>query len=462
MATNWVSLPGGQTLFLQCPVFEALNEGPRGAAKTDGLLMDFSQHTGCGFGENWRGILFRQTYKQLSDIVAKTRRWFPSIFPGARFNAGTYTWRWPTGEELLLRQAKKPEDYWDYHGHEYPWIGWEELTNWPTSELYESMMTCSRSSIPGMPRKVRATANPFGVGHNWVKRRFIDVGPRGRPYRDKAGAPERVSIHSDVRDNIPLLTADPEYLPKLEAITSLAKRLAWLYGDWDITAGGMFDDVWDADTHLVEPFDVPPGWHINRAFDWGSSKPFSYGLWAISDGSPLHRPIMVNGEPRRYFPSGTLFRLNEWYGWSGEDNVGLRMVASDIAAGIVEREREWNYGHVYPGPADASVYDVVNGVCIGQELADGGAPFVPSQKGRGSRINGWELLRTRLHACSDGEDPGLYVVNHCEQFKRTFPYLPRDEVKMDDVDTDAEDHTGDEARYEAQHVESKAYMESMY
>lgn len=467
---DWVAQSGSQQVFLTSPVFETLYEGTRGPGKTDALLMDFAQHVGCGYGDYWRGVLFRQTYKQLSDVVAKSRRWYKRLFPGAEFNASNYTWKFPDGEELLLRQMKTIADYDNYHGHEYPWIGFEELTNWATSDCYETMKSCSRSSLAGMPRKYRATCNPFGVGHNWVKAHFIDPAPRGKIIRE-GKAPPRVAIHGTLLENRAMLDADPEYIDKLSSIKSTPKRLAWLFGDWNINAGGMFDEVWDSDVHLIPPFLIPEHWRIDRSFDWGSSAPFSLGWWAESDGGPVK---MADGTTR-HFPRGTLFRISEWYGWTGEPNVGSRMLASKIAEKAVEKERKMKiYDRCDPGPADSSIWDEVNGNCIARDMQDKGVDFVPANKGPGSRKNGWELIRIRLANCGTSdpttreqftpEDPGLYVfdstllppsvtdsrlrsLGECENFKRTFPYLPRDPEDMDDADSDSEDHIADEVRY---------------
>jgi len=446
---------------------------------TDALLMDFAQHVGLGYGDYWRGVLFRQTYKQLSDVIAKSKRWYKRLFPGAEFNAGSYTWHFPGGEELLLRHMKVASDYDNYHGHEYPWIGWEELTNWATSECYDLMKSCSRSSIPYMPRKYRATCNPFGVGHNWVKATFIDPAPRGTIIR-VGKEPPRVAIHGNLMENSTMLSADPEYREKLAAIKSLPKRRAWLFGDWNITSGGMFDEVWDADTHLIPPFDIPRHWKIDRSFDWGSSAPFSVGWWAEADGGPVK---LADGTTR-HFPAGTLFRLSEWYGWNGEPNVGSRMLANRIAEKIVEKEKSMSiYDRCDAGPADSSIWDEVNGNCIARDMAEKGVDWVPANKGPGSRKNGWELLRVRLNNCLPDtdkpelrgmmEDPGLFVFDRSlakhptkfgdnEQFKRTFPYLPRDPVDMDDVDTTSEDHVGDETRYRALHSVPSVTQVDMY
>jgi hypothetical protein len=85
--------------------------------KTDALLMDFAQHVGRGFGADWNGIIFRRTFPELKDIINKSRKWFPRIWPNAKFNASQYIWTWATGEMLSFRQFNKPADYWKYHGH---------------------------------------------------------------------------------------------------------------------------------------------------------------------------------------------------------------------------------------------------------------------------------------------------------------------------------------------------------
>src|SRR3954463_8944894 len=106
----WEPQAGSQVLFLTCPIWECLYEGTRGPGKTDALLMDFAREVGTGLGADWRGILFRRTYKELGDVVAKTRKWFPLIFPGATFNKQEFTWHFPDGEELLLRHGKNVDD----------------------------------------------------------------------------------------------------------------------------------------------------------------------------------------------------------------------------------------------------------------------------------------------------------------------------------------------------------------
>jgi hypothetical protein len=454
----WIAQAGSQVLFLSCPVFECLYEGTRGPGKTDALLADFCQHVGKGWGAAWRGVLFRATYRQLGDVVAKSKDWFKLWHPGAKFNESEYVWTFPDGEQLLLRHMATPKDYDNYHGHAYPWIGWEELTNWAIPEMYLKMFSCCRSTVPGMPRRVRATTNPYGRGHNWVKKRFQLPSMRGRIIRTP-GEPDRVAIHGNIAENRILLDADPEYISRIRAAASNpAQAQAWLEGSWDITSGGMFDDLWDRSRHVVNPFKVPRSWRLSRAFDWGSSKPFSVGWYATSDGTDL---VFPDG---RVMPTvrGDRFRVAEWYGCrKGEENVGLKMLATDIADGIRAREVGFGWaGRVKPGAADSAIYTEENGMCVAKDMAGRGVTWVPCTKGKDSRKHGWlrmrELLAGAANLGPEGEQldgprerPGLFVVGEaCPHFMRTVPSIPRKEDDPDDVDSDVEDHCSDEVRYE--------------
>lgn len=455
----WAPQPGSAVAFLSCPVLECLIEGTRGGGKSDDLLMDFAQHVGQGWGQAWRGILFRRTYKELADIIAKSLKWFPRIWPKAQYNSSEHYWSWPDGETLFLRYFAHPRDYWGYHGHEYPWIGWEELTNWHSPECYKSMFACNRSTAVGIPRKVRATCNPYGVGHNWVKSRWRlpismgrVIGPVIRDSRDRDGnlEPERVAIHSQLSENKILLRAQPNYVANLRAAARNASELkAWLYGDWNIVAGGMFDDVYNPERHVLPNFPlilIPRGWFVDRSYDHGQTAPFSVGWWAESNGEPLVHQRQKYGTVR-----GDIIRIAEWYGWNGQPNEGVKMTGEEIARGIIEREADWGLrGRVRPGAADTQIFDDYepNKSAAG-DMARLGVLWERADKSPGSRKKGWEQLRKYLKAAAETprEAPGLFLLDRCEQFKRTVPVLPRSDRDLDDVDDQAEDHVGDESRY---------------
>lgn len=457
---TWAAQPGSQAAFLSAYLvaFEVLYEGTRGPGKTDTLLIDFLQHVGKGYGAEWRGVLFRKTYPQLSDVIAKSKKWFRLLTPEAKYNESSHTWTWPTGEQLLLRHFATPDDYWSYHGHAYPWIAWEELTSWADDKCYLVMMSCSRSTKPGMPRCYRATTNPYGVGHNWVKRRFQLPHKRGRIIDDAVGKdgtiePPRLAVHGKIYENRILLTSDPQYIQRIKAAARNPSELAaWIDGSWDIIAGGMFDDIWRSDVHIVPsvpPHLIPKGWKLDRSFDWGSSKPFAVCWYAESNGEPFEYKGRQYGRVK-----GDVYKIQEWYGWNGTRNEGVKMLAKDVARGVVDREEDWGISNrVKPGPADASIFDVENGVSIAKDMRKEGCRWLAADKGPGSRKQGWEILRKAMKGALPNpnggprEEPGFFIFDCCEQTIETIPTLPRDDKDLDDVDTEAEDHIGDADRY---------------
>lgn len=483
----WTPLPGSQTLAMSCPAHIILYHGSRGPGKTDAQLMRFRRWVGQGFGRHWRGVIFDREYKNLDDLVSKSMRWFPEFKDGCRFlsSKSDYKWVWKTGEELLFRAVKRDNDYWSYHGQEFPFIGWNELTKYPTDSLFELLMSCNRSSYrpedfpivdeatgkieytSEIPLETFATCNPFGAGHNWVKKRFINAAPMGRIHRKIVNVfnPQtrqkedfittQVHIFGSFKENKYL---SPKYIAELTVMKDKNKRKAWLSGSWDVVSGGMFDDVWDSQVHIVKPFAIPPSWRIDRSFDWGSSKPFSVGWYIRSDGTDFYDGT---GQLRSSV-RGDVYRYAEWYGSTGKPNQGLQLLASKIAEGIIERELAMGiYGRVYPGAADGSIYDVENGNSIAADMQKpvrlGGKQYRGVQWGRadkssGSRIHGWEKIREYLEAAKPSpagarERPGFFVFNTCTDCIDLLPVLPRDEIHTDDVDTEAEDHIGDEVRY---------------
>ena len=427
MKPIWTPLAGSQTLFLQCPIYEALLEGTRGGGKTDTLLMSFAQNVGRGFGQHWRGVLFRLTYPQLADVVAKSKRWFYQIFPDAKFNESDYSWKWPTGEMLFFRYGATEDNYWNYHGHEYPWIGFEELTNWRDSGFYEAMHSTCRSSFPGMPRMIRSTCNPFGRGHGWVKERFhLGQGgyPSGEVITDE-GQKERVRVHSSIYENTILLEADPEYLKTLEALKDPNRRRAWLEGDWDIHVGSFLEMVWNPSKAIVTPFTIPSTWKVWKSMDWGYAAPYAVYWFALD-------------------PDGVHYIWRELYGAGEKAGTGTRENAADVAKKIRRiEEHDERLGYEYRmNLADPAIMSKIGADrSIGQIFRENGVKWQEAWNAKGSRVNGAQEI-IRLLA----EDK-LKVFSTCKHWLRTVPSLPPDDDNPEDVDTDAEDHAWDATRY---------------
>lgn len=446
----WAPQAGSQQAFLEAPWHEVLYHGTRGPGKSAALLMAFAQHVGR-FGRFWRGIIFREEAVQLADLVEKSLRMFPAIFPSARFISGGEhrKWVWPTGEELLFRHVRRVEDYQQYHGWEIPFLGWDELSNWASADVYLMMQSICRSSGPEeMPRIIRGTCNPYGVGRQWLKHRFIDPAPDRTPIRDEAGR-IRMAIRGTIYENKILLKQDPQYLANLKADPDPARRKAWLEGDWNAVAGGIFDGKW-SDELILEPFRIPPTWRVDRAFDWGSSAPYAAGIFAESDGTPA---VLANGQ-ERHFAKGSVFLIAEYYGWNGEPNKGIKDTNAEMARKIKQLAEEAGKSllsgqEVQPGPADTSIFDVINGTSIADDMGRAGVRWTKAAKGPGSRVAGWQKLGEMMLAGQQHpmETPGFFVFSTCRQWIRTVPVLVRDRKKPDDVDTEQEDHMGDMTRY---------------
>lgn len=485
---------GSQSLALSCPANEILYEGTRGPGKTAAQLMRFRKNVGIGYGAFWKGIIFDIEYKNLGDIIAQSRKIFGKFNDGARFlsSAGELKWRWPTGEELLFRYEQKADGYWNYHGQEFPFVGHNELTKRADSDFYESMFSCMRSSflpenhpladgslLPPIPLECFSTTNPFGVGHNWVKKRFIDPVPRGTIQRItqvieiEEGEKEevvltRVAIHGSWRENKLL---PKEYIAFLMSIRDPNKRKAWVDGDWTVTAGGRFDWIWSESTHVVKPFQIPASWHIDRSHDWGESKPFSNLWFAESDGSTFE----IDGVQRQ-FPRGTIFMIGEWYGCQlNEENKGLQMSATNVGKGVSAIDDYLLNGgeiegikgainiapkiiqsKVQAGVADSAIFNKNDdGISIADKMEASKVFWLHADKRPGSRVSGATVICDLLEAAIEakesesgvGERPAVYIFDYCRGFISRFPVLSRDTKNQDDIDTDQEDHDYDAFRY---------------
>lgn len=421
----WQPLPGSQERFLTCPYYEVLLEGNRGGGKTDSLLMDFAQLVGRGYGEEWRGVIFRRTYPELQDIVSKSLKWFSRIFPEAKYNESKHVWHFATGEELYFRYGETERDYYAYHGHAYPFIGFEELTNWKDDSFYESMLTTCRSSDPRVPRWIRATTNPFGKGHSWVKERFrIGEVPPEKPFGQHGK--ERLYIHSRLQENTVLLAADPDYITTLQNLREPARRAAWLDGSWDINIGTFFADVWDAKTCVVDPFPIPATWKVWKSMDWGYSHPYCVLWLAMSE-------------------DGVIFVWRELYGIDKDQpNVGSKEDAVKVAGKIKRIEQhDERLGYVYRmNLADPAIFAKTGtSNSIGLIFQRAGVRWLPAWNGAGSRVIGWQLI---VQLLAEGR---LKIFKTCKNLIRTLPTLPPDDNNPEDIDTDTEDHAADALRY---------------
>jgi hypothetical protein len=297
-----------------------------------------------------------------------------------------------------------------------------------SEQQIKDLQACVRSTEGKFPLRTYYTCNPGGKGHAYIKRVFID--------RDFVGneKPENYSfIQSLVYDNKVLLEAHPEYLDELETLPE-ARRKAWLEGDWNSFVGQVFTE-WRNDpahyedhrwTHVINDIDPDPSWKIYRGFDFGYAKPFSVGWYAVDH-------------------YGRMYRFKEYYGCTRQPNTGVEMQPREIAQRIreIEKTDPLLKDRQILGIADPAIWQMTTGESIADMMAREGVYF---SKGDHTRLAGLMQCHYRL-AFDDEGFPMFYVCKSCTNFIRTIPVLIYDEKKVEDVDTEMEDHIFDEWKY---------------
>ena len=432
----WEAQPR-QAAFIACPVFEVFFGGARGGGKTDAVLGDFVEHADS-YGEHAIGLMVRRQRTELIETIERSKQIYALL--GWQYHEQDKMWRAPNGARLRFAYLERDADAEGYQGHSYTRVYVEEIGNFPSERPILKLMATLRSGA-GVPVGFRATGNPGGPGHQWVKRRYIDPAPAGwRIIRDPLSGLERVYIPSRVTDNRFL---DDQYIQQLKASGSETLVRAWLDGDWSVIEGAFFD-CWSSEKHVIRPFKVPPDWTRFRSGDWGSAKPFSFGWWAVvGDDYTLPGLAMV-------LPRGAIVRYREWYGSTGHPNVGLKLTAEQVAEGIISRTGKDE--KIAYDVLDPAAFAVDGGPSIAERMATATkAAFWPRRAdnrrvAQMGALGGWDQMRRRLQGDGDGR-PMLYVFSTCTDFIRTVPALQHDEDRPEDVDTDGEDHAGDETRY---------------
>jgi len=345
----------------------------------------------------------------------------------AKYKTEEKTFVFPNKSRLKLGYCDNENDKLQYQGQEYDVIGFEEATNFQEDWIV-FISTCLRTTRTDFSPRIYYTANPGGVGHEYIKRLFID-----RNFKPTEDPNDYEFIAATVQDNKVLMAANPDYIKQLEALPERLRK-AHLYGDWDMYEGQFFEE-WKNDpehyqdrvnTHVIAPFEIPDDWRIYRGFDFGYAKPFSIGWWAVDH-------------------DGRLYRILELYGCTEEPNTGVKWTPDEIFSEVhrIESEHRWLKGkHIY-GVADPSIWDASRGISVAESGERKGVYFEP---GDNNRLPGWLQVHYRLRFDENGI-PMLYVFNTCKGFIRTMPMLQYDKVKPEDIDTDMEDHIADETRY---------------
>ena len=464
-----------QSLMHECPANCILYGGSAGPGKSYAIRHDLGNW--CLKIPKLQVYLFRRTYPELekNHILPIQMDWGERY---GRYNKVDKRYLFPNGSIIHFCHAQYEKDVMSYHGAEIHILGIDELSTFSEWQFIylRNRVRCTlpipekyRGRIPG----ILAGSNPGGPGHEFCKRIFVDFcrittedaaerQAQGKhvyahPHRrkgytiyyglrkalDNDGGMLHAYIPGLLEDNQVLMQTDPGYINRVKAMPE-PYRSAYLDGDWDIFIGQMFN--FNKRDHVCAPFPVPDGAKIAATFDWGFGKPFSWGYW-FSDAD------------------GRAYRWKEWYGWTKVPNTGMRLTDSEVAEGIVKREKLWGIrsedggakvGGVNLGRRIKDVEYILSPDCFSKKPDYKGGGQGPStaeifaqydiigRPGDPTRDQKVKQMHERLRV-REGERPMLQIMDNCKQFIRTIPLLQQDEHNPEDVDTDMEDHIYDEA-----------------
>jgi hypothetical protein len=280
--------------------------------------------------------------------------------------------------------------------------------------------------------------NPGGIGHNFVKALWMDQ-----------NFPIEFIKPVDYRSMFAYVPSKAEDNPYLDAaywqmLGTLPPHLrgAFKDGSWDVFVGQAFQE-WSRNHHVIEPVPVPKGVPLYMTFDWGFGKPFSVCWWWIdSDGRKYH--------------------FSEWYGWNGTPDQGLRLPDTEVAAGIIKREKSMGFDVTEGGVFNPQIKRICDPTCFNKkpDYKGGGQGMSTAEvfmgmglnmmPGDPSRVLKWRQFHEHLRVPRDENEqvngvPMVQVYSTCHHFIRTVPSLITDPSNIEDIWSDGEDHVADSA-----------------
>lgn len=435
--------PGPQTEFLQASEQEVLYGGAAGGGKSYAMLADPIRYFS---NPNFRGLLLRRTNDELKELKWKARALYDNPIIKGTWREKDSLWRFPSGAEFWLTYLERDEDVQRYQGQSFTWIGIDELTQYATPFAWEYLRSRLRSTDPDIVLSMRATSNPGGPGHQWVKKMFVDPAPpktsfdatnietgeklvhpeffryphpRAGERHPQAGQPlfQRKFIPASLYDN-PYLTIDGKYEASLLSLPEMTRRQL-LEGDWSVVQGAAFQEFRPS-IHTCAPFDIPSTWRRFRSCDFGYST-FSAVHWYAID------------------PDNTLYVYRELY--------VSKKTGKELAQLVLEMESKEKITY---GVLDSSVWAMrgQSGPSIAEEMIAAGCKWRPSDRSQGSRVAGKNRLHELLKVNEGSGKPGIIFFNTCRQIISDLPMIPMDPKGGEDIDDKfVSDHTYDSIRY---------------
>ena len=301
------------------------------------------------------------------------------------------------------------------------------------------------------------TGNPGGQGHSWLAKNFVHGKEPGKRYKlpPALGGGVFRYIPATMLDNPLLLYNDPGYLDRLFISGNEDLVRAWVFGDFNIVTGAAFSDVCTRKV-VIPSVEVPESWPVVRTFDMGTGKPFATLWTAEADGKA---PIEIRGE-LVVLAKGSKVVVCELFGGEptnpakgvGWDIPHICKAIKDMESNMVEAGLCLAH-QIYDGAGDVEFYKRGREYSEADEFRAHGVIWHQPNKSPGSRSAGFRLVRQLFRSANESkyDEKGLYIFDRCKNLFDNLQQLPLDLDKIDDVDTDANDHDYDALRMALQH-----------
>ena len=401
---------GPQTDFLAADEKDVLYGGAAGGGKSYAMLVDPLRYA---HKKAHRALILRRSMPELREMIDKSRELYPQAFPGAKFREVEKLWNFPSGAKIEFGFLERDADVYRYQGQAYSWIGFDEITHLPTEFSWNYLASRLRTTDPEIKTYLRCTANPGGVGSQWVKKRYIEPEENNKSFVGTDGL-TRKFIPAKLADN-PYLSEDGVYEQMLNSLPPIQRRQL-LEGNWDVAEGAAFVEF-DPDAHIITPFEIPLSWERVKGIDYGYASE-SCCLWGTIDMN-----------------DGTLIIYRELYkeGLTGEE---LGSIITDM-----EMVDPFSVNGVLDTAAWARTG--TTGPTVGEALLRAGHKLRRADK---NRVQGKIQIHEYLKVRESGR-PKLQIFNTCPNLIRELQSIPLSKTNPEDVDTHASDHAYDALRY---------------
>lgn len=428
--------PGPQTVFHSRLEDIVGYGGAKGPGKTEAIIGEATRQVQS---PHYVGKIFRRTFPQLTEIIDRCHSKFPRV--GAKWDGERKRYIFPSAAKIQFCHSQNERDVENHQGQECQFLGIDQVEQF-TKYQVDYLMAQVRTSHPGLRCYSRFTFNAGGIGHKWVQDMFCRNKEPGETYDVRVPLPGgKVAVRTStfirgrVYDNKIMMETNPQYVATLAALPDKLRR-AFLEGDMNVLEGQYFEE-WGEDTHTINPFQIGKDWKIYMCLDWGYEQPLVCHWWGVPPGGKH------------------IYCVREYKTNHKTSPVAAQEIHEICKAMFGDKTNGWDYidnRAIECMYVDPSIYQVKGnaGKTIGEDFYDKlvspTGKHLPIIRAENDRLAGWNVYRNMLAIQPDGLSFAMWFTT-CRYAIESMPTLVYDSTRLEDLDTDGEDHAADADRY---------------